>query len=70
MWESSKGEHEFGIEPISPGLDEDLFLIQLAKELGLSVLEAEALPDRWKVTVRILWAWQDVERKRPPKKRG
>jgi len=69
LWEKSDGEHEFGIEPISQALDEDLFLLQMVKETGVPLDRIEDLPDRWKFVVRILWAWQDVERKKPAKRR-
>lgn len=59
------------IEPISPALDEDLFIIVAAKELGMSVDEFENSPsrERWTSRLHQKWAWEDVERKMASKMR-
>lgn len=65
-WVTSGGEH--GMPPVPQSFDEDAFAIQVAKELGVPVTEVDNLPEHWLYSVRTLWAWQDLERKRASKR--
>lgn len=61
-WERTGGEQ--GIPPVPAALDEDLFCIQVGKELGIPAISVPEVPEVWIMAVRTLWAWRELDEKR------
>lgn len=59
LWWRTDGED--GIPPISEGLDHDLMMMQIAKELNVPVTAMDDMPLHWIGAAHVAMAWNRYE---------